>query len=70
MSQIDKVAKHLNRHSKTGGISAKKLANLAHVPLQSVYKRIYDLRTLEGASIVSDYRTIKGRRKMFYRFAA
>jgi hypothetical protein len=33
MSQIEKVAKHLNRHSKTGGISAKKLANLAHVPL-------------------------------------
>lgn len=69
MSQIDKVAKHLNRHSKNGGISAKKLANLAHVPLGSVYKRVYDLRTLEGATIVSEYRKVNGRRKMFYRAA-
>jgi nicotinamide riboside kinase len=70
MSQLSKVAKHLRRNSTGAGISAKKLANLAHVPVESVYKRIYDLRTLEGKTIYSNYRTVKGQRKMFYRIAA
>jgi hypothetical protein len=71
MSQLSKVAKHLRRHSSKGaGITAKKLANLAHVPLESVYKRIYDLRVLEGKAIYSNYRTVNGQRKMFYRIAS
>jgi hypothetical protein len=52
------------------GITANKLANLAHVPLESVYKRIYDLRVIEGKAIYSNYRTVNGQRKMFYRIAS
>lgn len=69
MSQLTKVAKHLRRNSKGVGISAKKLANLAHIPVESVYKRIYDLRVVEGKTIYSNFRMVNGRRKMFYRIA-
>ena len=69
MSQLSKVAKHLRRNSKGVGISAKKLANLAHIPVESVYKRVYDLRVLEGKTIYSNYRNVNGQRKMFYRIA-
>jgi len=69
MSQLSKVAKHLRRNSKGVGISAKKLANLAHIPVESVYKRIYDLRVLEGKTIYSNFRMVNGQRKMFYRIA-
>ena len=70
MSQLTKVAKHLRRNSTGAGITAAKLAKLAGVPKQNVYKRIYDLRTLEGKTIYSNYRMVNGERKMYYRIAA
>lgn len=70
MSQLTKVAKHLRRNSTGAGITVAKLAKLAGVPKQNVYKRIYDLRTLEGKTIYSNYRTVNGERKMYYRIAA
>lgn len=70
MSQLSKVAKHLRRNSKGAGITAAKLAFLTGVPRESVYKRIYDLRVLEGKTIYSNYRNVNGTRKMFYRIAS
>lgn len=70
MSQLSKVAKHLRRHNTGPGITVAKLSKLAGVPKESVYKRIHDLRTLEGHTIYSNYRNVKGERKLFYRIAA
>jgi DNA-binding Lrp family transcriptional regulator len=70
MSQLTKVAKHLRRHNTGAGITAAKLARLAGVSKEAVYKRIYDLRVNEGKTIYSNYRNVKGERKVHYRIAA
>lgn len=70
MSQLSKVAKHLRRHNTGAGITVAKLAKLSGVPKDSVYKRVHDLRTIEGAKIYSNFRMVKGQRKMYYRIAA
>ena len=70
MSQIRKVAKVLRQNTKGAGITVAQIARLTGVSKTSVSKRVYDLRTLEGKTIYSNYRTVNGKRKMFYRFAA
>lgn len=70
MSQLSKVAKVLRSNSTGRGITAAQIAKLAGVPKESVYKRVSDLRNVEGKTIYSNYRTVNGTRKMFYRFAA
>lgn len=70
MTQLSKVAKVLRRNSTGRGITAAQVARLSGVPKESVYKRVYDLRALEGKTIYSNYRNVNGTRKMFYRFAA
>jgi hypothetical protein len=70
MSHLTRVAKHLRRNTETPGVTAGKLAFLAGIPKSSVYKRIYDLRVLEGKEIYSNYRMVNGKRKVFYRIAA
>lgn len=70
MSQLTRVAKHLRRNTDGAGISAARLAKLAGVPRDSVYKRVYDLRVNEGKEIYSNYRNVNGKRKMFYRIAS
>ena len=70
MSQLSKVAKVLRRNSTGRGITAAQVAKLAGVPKDAVYKRVSDLRNVEGKTIYSNYRNVNGTRKMFYRFAA
>ena len=70
MSQLTRVAKQLRLNTEGPGITPSKLAKLAGVPKDSVYRRVYDLRVLEGREIYSNFRTVKGRRQMFYRIAA
>jgi len=70
MSHLSRVAKVLHRNTKGAGITAGRLAQLSGLSKNAVYKRVYDLRTLEGKTIYSNYRTVNGKRKMFYRFAA
>lgn len=70
MSQLTRVAKFLRRNSEGAGITAAKLSKLSGVPKSSVYKRVYDLRVMEGKAIYSNYRTVNGKRKMFYRIAS
>ena len=70
MSQMSKVAKVLRANNKGAGITVAQITRLTGVPKSSVRKRVYDLRTMEGHTIYSNYRNINGKRKMYYRFAA
>ena len=70
MSHLSRVAKVLRTNTKGAGITAGRLAQLAGLSKDAVYKRVYDLRSVEGHRIYSNYRVVNGKRKMFYRFAA
>lgn len=64
-TQIEKIENALFTHNTGPGITPRGIAHLARVPLKNVYKRIADLR--ECYNIYSNYRTINGKKKMFYR---
>lgn len=68
MSQLTRVAKHLRRNNTGAGITPRQLAKAANVPLANVYKRVSDLRNVEGRLIYSNFRNVNGERKMYYRF--
>jgi len=70
MSHLTRVAKHLRRNTSGPGVTPGRLAFLAGIPKTAVYKRVHDLRVLEGKEIFSNYRTVNGKRKMFYRICA
>jgi biotin operon repressor len=69
MSQLANVAKHLRKNTSGAGITPQKLAKLAGVSKETVYKRISDLRNMEGHTIYSNYRNVNGQRQLFYRMA-
>jgi hypothetical protein len=69
MSQLSKVAKHLRRNNAGVGITVASLARAAGIPKESVYKRVSDLRNIEGHTIYSNYRVVNGQKKLYYRFA-
>lgn len=69
MSHLSRVAKVLRTNTKGAGITAGRLAQLTGLSKNAVYKRVSDLRNVEGHRIYSNYRTVNGQRKMFYRFA-
>lgn len=69
MSQLSRVAKVLRKNSSYPGITAAKLAKLASIPKEDVYKRVYDLRVNEGHTIYNNFRKVRGTKQMFYRFA-
>lgn len=68
MSQLTRIAKHLRRNTTGAGITPRQLAKAANVPLANVYKRVSDLRNVEGRLIYSNFRNVYGERKMYYRF--
>lgn len=68
MSQLARVAKHLSKTTKGTGITPARLATLSKVPLATVYKRVHDLRTRGDHPIYSNYRTVKGKKTMYYKF--
>jgi predicted transcriptional regulator len=70
MSQLSKVAKALRRNNTGAGITVAKIAKLTGAPKDSVHKRVYDLRVMEGKEIYSNYRTVNGKRKLYYRIAS
>lgn len=69
MSQLSKVAKALRQNNKGAGITVAQITRLTGVPKSSVSKRVYDLRAVEGKTIYSNFRTVNGKRKMYYRIA-
>jgi hypothetical protein len=70
MSHLSRVAKVLRKNNKGTGITAGRLAQLAGLSKDAVYKRVWDLRNVEGKTIYSNYRNVNGTRKMFYRIAS
>ena len=70
MSQMSLIEKHLRRNNTGPGVTVAKLSKLTGIPKESIYKRVSDLRVLEGHTIYSNYRNVKGERKLFYRIAA
>ena len=70
MSHLSRVAKVLRKNSNGTGITAGRLAQLSGLSKDAVYKRVSDLRNVEGKTIYSNFRNVNGRRTMFYRFAA
>lgn len=68
MTQTSKVLNYLSKtESMLGaGVTVAKIADRTKVPKASVRKRIYDLRT-EGHRIYSNYRTVNGEQKLYYR---
>ena len=70
MSQLTRVAKFLRRNTDQPGVTPAKLAALVRCSKESVYKRVHDLRVNEGREIYSNFRTVNGKRKMFYRIAS
>lgn len=70
MSHLSRVAKVLRRNSNGAGITAGRLAQLSGLSKDAVYKRVSDLRNVEGKTIYSNYRNVNGKRTMFYRIAS
>lgn len=69
-TQLTRISKALMKNGSKGrGVSASRLSSLTKVPLDSVHKRIYDLREA-GTKIVSNYEIVKGQRRVFYKVAA
>lgn len=66
-SQIEKIETALATHNAGPGITVAAIAKLAGVSKDAVYKRVADLR--EDYTIYSNYRTVNGKRKLFYRMA-
>lgn len=70
MAQLHKVAKFLRANNTGAGVTASQVSKATKVPRANVLKRISDLRVLEGRQIYSNVRSVKGKRTVFYRFAA
>lgn len=67
-SQMAKIEAVLRKNTAGAGVSVAQIANLARVSKDAVYKRVYDLR--ETHTIYSNYRSVNGKKKLFYRLAA
>jgi Winged helix-turn-helix DNA-binding len=61
-------ARILNVLQKTPSITPTALSKRTGVPLDSVYKRVHELRVEHNAPILSEYRTVKGVRKIYYTY--
>lgn len=70
MSQLNKVFNVLVKNTKQPGITAMRLSKLSGVPVDSVRKRIYDLRTMEDFTIYTNKRKTNKGNVNYYRLAA
>ncbi len=66
-SQMERIEDVLLNNTQTPGVTAAFIAKYAHVPKTAVGKRIHDLR--EMYDIYTNYRTVNGKRKAYYRLA-
>ena len=66
-TQIQKIENVLLKYNMTPGVSARAIAGRCRVPVETVYKRIHDLRT--SYNIYTNYRNVDGKRQAFYRLA-
>jgi biotin operon repressor len=68
--ELPRVAKFLRENNEGAGVTASQIARATGVKRANVVKRISDLRNVEGKTIYSNMRIVKGAKKIFYRFAA
>lgn len=68
VSQYERVHKVLSKSNKTPGVTPKQVAKLAKVPLETVYKRVHDMR-VSGVNVYTNFRKVNGRNVMYYRVA-
>jgi hypothetical protein len=66
-THIEKIENVLSKYTVYPGITPAAISRRTGVPLESVYKRVYDLR--EDYTIYSNTRKVKGKRTTFYRLA-
>ena len=69
MSQLSKVAGVLRKNTQYPGVTAAFIAKKTGVPMDSIRKRVYDLRTIEGRTIYTNTRKVNGQKRTYYRFA-
>ena len=69
MTQKQKIFNALSTQgTQYPGITIRRLADRAGVPLDNVFKRVHDLRN-EGWAIYTNSRKVNGRRVNYYRLA-
>jgi Mn-dependent DtxR family transcriptional regulator len=68
MSQIDRIATVLSKYNQNPGLTAAMIVKKTGVPKPNVAKRVHDLRN-EGYRIYTNYRTVNGKRRTYYRMA-
>jgi len=67
MSQAERIEALLIKEGQvTPGLTVAMIARKAKVPMESVSKRIYDLKE-RGNTIYTNFRNVNGRRKTYYR---
>jgi len=66
-THAEKIANVLMRYNANPGVTPMQVSKRAGVPLESVYKRVSDLRN--EFDIYTNTRMVNGRRTSFYRMA-
>ena len=66
-THLEKIENVLRKYNVGPGVTPTSISRRTGVPLESVYKRVYDLR--EDLTIYSNVRKVKGKRTVFYRLA-
>ncbi len=70
MRQLCMVGKVLRRNTRLPGVTVAQIARQTGLDRDAIYRRIYDLREVEGKTIYSNFRNVNGTRKMYYRMAS
>ena len=71
-TKLNRLETILRANRKGFGITAARLAKLANTTRTNVHKRIYDLRNIyeRNLNIHSNFQTVNGRRKVYYRLGS
>ena len=69
-SQVNKIETTLRSSRAKTGLTAKVIAKRTKLTTEAVYRRIWDLRTLNGLRIYSNLRTTKVGQRVHYKLAA
>lgn len=67
-TQWERIANVLMKNTKGAGITPAKVAQLARVSRDAVYRRVADLRS-DGMQIFTNSRKVNGKKQTFYRYA-
>lgn len=68
MTQCEKIANVLRKNTKGAGITPARIAQLARVSRDAVYRRVSELRS-DGMQIFTNSRKVDGKKQTYYRYA-